>query len=100
MQEIAKDLELSNYHEAVRLTRAFPAWKYYKWTNADYFEFKAVYQLLKTKSFRSSFRESLAKQIREWVKDSAPKYTKPLSPKQMSFIVKNSLSEDLIRMGR
>lgn len=79
MKRMAEDLGLNNYHEASRLLRAFPDW-------ADRFDLRAISRLLKTKKFRSPFRESLAKQVREWVKEKTPKYAKPLSPKQLAYI--------------
>ena len=88
MQEIAKELHLDTYHEAIKLTNAFPNWRIYKWQNLDYFEFKAVFDLLKTKNFRSNFRKSLADQVRNWLKESEPRFHKPLSQKQLSFIVR------------
>lgn len=50
-------------------------------------EYVACFMLLKTKNFRSKFRESMAKQIREWMCDDNPRFEKPLSEKQFSYIV-------------
>lgn len=88
MQKLAKDMQLGTYHEAARLTKAFPMWEVYNYKNLDWFEFDAIYKLLKTKNFRSSFRKSLADQVRVWVKEETPKYAKPLSPRQLSTIVR------------
>ena len=43
-------------------------------------------RLLRTKAFRSKFRESLAKQVRAWITEETPKFPRPLSPKQMSYL--------------
>lgn len=43
-------------------------------------------QLLGTKNFRSSFRKSLADQVRAWVREESPKFRVPLSPKQMASL--------------
>lgn len=87
MKEIAKELNLGNYHEASRLTNAFVGWETYNYHSKNYFAFKAIYNLLKTKKFRSAFRQSLAEQVRSWVKEVDPKYEKPLSPKQLSYLI-------------
>lgn len=39
--------------------------------------------LLSTKKFRSGFRENLAQQVRDWLKEENPKYSCPLSPRQL-----------------
>lgn len=39
--------------------------------------------LLSTKKFRSKFRENLAQQVRDWLKEENPKYSCPLSPRQL-----------------
>lgn len=77
MKELARELHLDTYHEA---------WKI-RYTYGKDEEFEAVCKLLRVKNFRSNFRKSLAEQIRAWLKDPSPKYEKPLSPKQMSYII-------------
>jgi hypothetical protein len=47
---------------------------------------ESVIKLVKTKKFRSSFRESMANQVREWLANPNPKFPKPLSPKQMQYL--------------
>lgn len=49
----------------------------------------AIMKLLKTKTFRSSFRESLQKQVLQWLHTSPEdrKFDSPLSPKQWSSLV-------------
>lgn len=49
-------------------------------------EFKAVCVLLKTRKFRSKFRESLAAQVRAWIADPKPKYDSPLTRKQLNAL--------------
>ena len=44
--------------------------------------YDGCWDLLKTKKFRSKFRESLATQLREWLSNPAPKYNKPFSWRQ------------------
>jgi len=46
----------------------------------------AIWRLLRTKKFRSDFRQKLAQTIRVWVADENPKYPKPLSAKQIQYI--------------
>lgn len=65
------------YHEAKKLNEVL---------NTD--QYTAVYMLLKTKRFRSVFRQSLANQVREWLKDDYPRFEKPLSEKQFGYIVR------------
>ena len=56
-KEAAEKMGLRSYHEARELARAC--------TNE---EFEQIVRLLSTKKFRSSFRQSLASQVRAWVK--------------------------------
>ena len=88
MIEIAKDLNLTTYHEAEKLTQAFPGWDRYEWNNRNYFEFKAVAQLLRTRVFRSSFRQSLRDQVLVWLDESVSRFEKPLSPRQLAMITR------------
>ncbi len=46
----------------------------------------AYESLLKTKKFRSKFRKSLTQQVREWLDDPEPKYSRPLSPRQAAAL--------------
>ena len=48
--------------------------------------FQACLKLLTT-NLRSNFKKSLAKQLREWLADPAPKYNRPFSAKQLNYIV-------------
>lgn len=77
-QILIRDARAMNitYHEAKKLQAAL---------NID--QYTAIYMLLKTKSFRSAFRQSLANQVREWLKDDLPQFEKPLSEKQFSYII-------------
>lgn len=81
-KEYAKEMGLNSYHEARRLMNAFPARD--KMYSDDWYDFKAIYNLLKVKRFRSEFRKNLSYQIREWCSQSNPQYNRPLSLKQMS----------------
>lgn len=84
--EVRKELNLDTYHEVRRLWKAFPA-HYYRYQHLDaYLKYKRVCQLLKTKKFRNPFRESLAKQLRAWLKEENPKYPSPFSRKQLQYI--------------
>lgn len=47
---------------------------------------QAIFTLLKTKTFRSPFRQSLRNQIVHWLTDKNPRFTAPLSPKQLSYL--------------
>lgn len=49
-------------------------------------DYAACVTLLKTKKFRSTFRESMARQIKEWLTDPNPKFPSPLSPRQRQYI--------------
>lgn len=80
MIEVRKELCLDSYHEVERLWKAFPA-HYYRWAWIEqYRQYKRICQLLKTKKFRNPFRESLANQLRAWLKEKNPKYPSPLLP--------------------
>ena len=48
--------------------------------------FDQIDNLLKTKKFRSKFRESLSNQVRNWVKSKERAYNTPLSRKQFSYL--------------
>lgn len=48
-------------------------------------DFNKVTRLLKTKKFRSKFRESLANQVREWLKGNS-EYNTPLSKGQLEHL--------------
>lgn len=65
------------YHEAKKLQNIL-----------DIDQYAAVYTLLKTKRFRNAFRQSLANQVREWLKDEVPQFPKPLSDKQFGYIIR------------
>ena len=77
-QLLIKDAHIMNitYHEAKKLQAAL-----------DIDQYTAMYMLLKTKKFKSAFRQSLANQVREWLKDDYPQFEKPLSDKQFSYII-------------
>lgn len=47
--------------------------------------FVRVLKLL-TSNLRSDFRKSMAKQLRDWLADPAPKYARPFSEKQLYYI--------------
>lgn len=49
-------------------------------------EAEVIKPLLKTKNFRSSFRESLAKQVRAWLSQETQTFDRPLSHKQLKAI--------------
>lgn len=83
-QEYAKEMGLNSYHEAIRLMKAFPNRN--MMYSDDWHYFKAIYNLLKVKRFRSEFRKNLSNQVREWCSQTDPKFCRPLSPKQMSYL--------------
>lgn len=76
--ELSKECRLPNYLAVKRLAKAYG--------DIDTCGFDSVYKLLKVKKFRSKFRESLAEQVRNWCADKNPKFSSPLSPRQMSYI--------------
>ena len=43
-------------------------------------------KLLRTKKFRSEFRASLARQVRDWSAEREPRYRTPLSSKQFGYL--------------
>lgn len=49
--------------------------------------FVAVCELISVKRFRSKFRSGLARQIREWLEDAEPKHPRPLSRKQIFYLL-------------
>ncbi|CAG9236916.1 conserved hypothetical protein [Paraburkholderia tropica] len=49
-------------------------------------KFAGIERLLRTRKFRSSFRENIAKQIRDWLVDPTPPYPTPLSKRQVQYI--------------
>ena len=48
--------------------------------------YEQVVPLLKTKKFRSEFRQSMANQVREWLNSTDRKFKTPLSYKQLSYL--------------
>ena len=48
-------------------------------------DWDAVKRLI-TSNLRSGFRMSLRQQIMNWINDPAPKFSRPLSPKQLSYV--------------
>ncbi len=97
--KLAETLELGSRKNAKKFREAFGGYRVvwdkngkliFHWSR--YFDsqrqsvFISACKLLNTKKFKSAFRESLANQIRTWVMDPAPKYDRPLSPKQMEYI--------------
>lgn len=65
------------YHSISRLEKAF---------HMDEKCILACITLLKVKNFRSSFKKSLANQVREWAENDNPKYPTPLSARQFDYI--------------
>lgn len=49
---------------------------------------EGCYALLKTKKFRSKFRESLRNQLVAWLQDPAPSHPTPFSTRQLEFLVR------------
>lgn len=49
--------------------------------------FDGCVELLSVKKFKSTFRESLATQLRTWLNDPAPKFKFPFSPKQEECVI-------------
>lgn len=73
LMELAKHYGLSSRHAFIRLQKC-PQ--------------NEVMRLLETKNFRSSFRASLAKQVREWVENPSPRYPQPLSRAQYDSLTR------------
>jgi hypothetical protein len=48
--------------------------------------YEQVVPLLKTKKFRSEFRQSMANQVREWLNSTERKFKTPLSFKQLAYL--------------
>lgn len=65
------------FAEHKRLKRAY-------WEGGD--NYKSVLKLLQTRRFRSTFRQSIATQVREWASIKAPEFSTPLSVKQLAYI--------------
>lgn len=74
---LAKECRVENYLQLKDLARAYDSEK-----------FKSCIKLLKTKKFRSSFRESLCTQLRNWLETpfEAREHSRPFSPRQADFI--------------
>ena len=49
--------------------------------------YDGCWDLLKTKKFRNTFRESLANQLRTWLSETNNKYKLPFSPKQETYVM-------------
>jgi hypothetical protein len=49
--------------------------------------YKAIIKLLQTRRFRSSFRQSLAQCVRDWLADTSPSFRHPLTSRQMQYII-------------
>ena len=60
--------------------------KLYKVYEDDLDAFLKCLTLLKTKKFRSNFRKSLCEQLREWLEDECPQYSRPFSNKQVCYL--------------
>lgn len=84
-KEYAEEMGLNSYHEAQRLLNAFP--KYNIMYSDDWYEFNGIYDLLKVKRFRSEFRKNLSLQVRDWCSQTEPKFSRPLSSKQISCLI-------------
>jgi len=99
-RELAQEMDLPTYHHARRLRLAYgqhravhafeikAAPSRYRLGDAVSETFRAVARLLATKRFRSSFRASLAEQVRRWLLEPAQAYQQPLSPKQLQAVLK------------
>lgn len=48
--------------------------------------FDVIYSLLKVKKFRSTFRGSCARQVREWLANADAKFNTPLSKRQLAAL--------------
>ena len=46
-----------------------------------------IFTLLRTKKFRSAFRESLKNQLVEWLNNDNPEYSLPFSDKQLNCLI-------------
>jgi hypothetical protein len=77
---IAGDLGLPGPDEVKKLRSALGASE--TTTSAKWEEAQRLLSTLRRGTFRSTFRESLAKQIMAWVTDPSPNYPRPLSPRQ------------------
>lgn len=75
--ELAADLGVSRAHVR-RLLAAF---------GGETNDFLAIARLLKTKKFKSTFRQSLRDQVVTWMNDPNPKYARPLSANQLGCLL-------------
>lgn len=94
-REIARKLDLPNYHRVVRLAKAYnvhgriPSELHSTLLDGEKSLVHRVFDLIQSYAnnrLRSKFRKSLAEQIVRWMRDDSPTYDRPLSAKQESFL--------------
>ena len=73
-RDLAIQMSLKNYHEAYRLA-----------TVCSHNDFEKIVNLLSVKKFRSSFRHSLATQVRAWINGESDRHY-PLSRRQLECL--------------
>lgn len=56
------------------------------WVNATRGDYEAVLNLLSNKRIRSKFKLNLREQVLAWIDEDSPKYSTPLSPRQLMYI--------------
>ena len=74
-RDLAKEMNLVNYHAVRRLRGAL---------SAEHFQ-RAV-SLLKVKKYKSTQRSTLAGMLRAWANNPSPKFPTPLSPNQLKTL--------------
>lgn len=85
--KLRKECKLDNYHQLIKLLNIYgcSAYGYRGLPSGE--KWYAVEKLLKTKKFRSKFRQNMCNQIREWVASKNNQYPTPLSPRQLECII-------------
>jgi len=86
-QEVARELRAMRQEEReIAALAAAPVMRIRQLRHIMGDDYRACVTLLKTKKFRSTFRESMARQIKEWLVDPNPKFPSPLSARQRQYI--------------
>lgn len=75
---MAREWNVASFMDVLRVKRAVAG------TNGA---FDAIDRLMCVKKFRSQFRASMATNVRNWLADANPKYSSPLSYKQLCCIL-------------
>jgi len=87
VRDFGKYLNLSRLdHQPLTPAHARKLWQLY--LDGDQKTVYIITRLLEVKRPRSEFRKSLIGQIWKWLDDPQPKYRRPLSPRQMSAVMR------------